>query len=562
VSTIPTEVDDKINNLETLYQNLPTGACVANFFGIGTCDGFYHQTFQRNPTLRNLEPRIGFAWDPFHTGKTSVRGGFGIFDVLPLSYMFALNSLQTAPNGAEIDLKFVGNAGQGHFPTLLAADTTNPALVSNSGAAARWTYADPFPKRNYVMQWNFNIQRQITPTTSVTLAYAGSRGFHNPFQTDDLNIVFPTLSSAGWLFPNPIGSGCMNQAGKASTAPDCSGTDLALGLPATFNSNGQISNNPAAIVPGLLINSNVAQIQSTIFTASSWYNALQVAVAKRMSHGFQLGGNFTWGKSIDTSSSSFAGDNYSNNPSAIIPWWDSSAIKGLSDFNVTRNVVINGLWQVPTPASFRGPAGWIARGWGLGAVFEASDGIPLWPLSGLDGDALGMLNGGPYDIPSYVPGCTLTNPSSGRSGALQYINPSCYVVAQAPSQAFANTNCDQNPPFGPKGAKVSLASLGVPPLTCFNLLGNLGRNTVIGPALINVDYSMVKDNHISALGEAFNIQFRAEFFNITNRVNYAPPIANNLQSLTANGAAASNFGVLTKTQVPMREIQFALKMIW
>src|SRR5205807_10047075 len=99
-----------------------------------------------------------------------------------------------------------------------------------------------------------------------------------------------------------------------------------------------------------LINSNVAQRQSPSFTASSWYYALRVAVAKRISHGFQLGGNFTWGKSIDTSSSSFAGDNYSNNPSAIIPWWDSSAIKGLSDFNVTRNVVINGLWQVPTPA--------------------------------------------------------------------------------------------------------------------------------------------------------------------------------------------------------------------
>ncbi len=561
-STIPTEVDDKINNLETLFQNLPTGACVANSLGIGTCDGFHHQTFQHNPTLKNFEPRIGFAWQPFHDGKTSVRGGFGIFDVLPLSYMFALNSLQTAPNGAEIDLKFVGTAGQGHFPTQLAADTTNPALVSNSGAAARWTYADPFPKRNYVMQWNFNIQRQITPSTSVTLAYAGSRGFHNPFQTDDLNTVFPVHSSAGWLFPNAIGSGCL------PAPPDCSFTLAALGLPATFNSNGQISNNPAAIVPGLLINSNVAQIQSTIFTASSWYNALQVAVAKRVSHGLQLGGNFTWGKSIDTSSSSFAGDNYSNNPSAIIPWWDSSIIKGPSDFNVTRNLVINGLWQVPTPASFAGPAGWILRGWGLGAVFEASDGIPLWPLSGLDIDALGMLNGGPYDIPSYVPGCALTNPSSGRSGALQYINPSCYVVAQAPSQAFATANCDQNPPFGKGGTKVSLASLikaspsTVSNLSCFNLMGNLGRNTVIGPGLLNVDYSMVKDNHIRALGEAFNIQFRAEFFNIMNRVNYAPPIANNLESLTGNGAAASNFGTLTKTQVDMREIQFALKMIW
>ena len=185
---------------------------------------------------------------------------------------------------------------------------------------------------------------------------------------------------------------------------------MALGLPANFSAN------PTGIVTGLLINPHVSQIQSTIFTSSSTYNALQAVIAKRISHGFQMQGSFTWGKSIDTTSSSFAGDNYSNNPSAIVPYWDLSLVKGLSDFNVTRNLVINALWQIPTPASLSGPVGWIARGWGLGGVFEASDGIPLWPLDGLDADTLGMLNGGPYDIPSYVSGCNLTNPSTGRHG--------------------------------------------------------------------------------------------------------------------------------------------------
>ena len=98
--------------------------------------------------------------------------------------------------------------------------------------------------------------------------------------------------------------------------------------------------------------------------------------------------------------------------------------------------------------------------------------------------------------------------------------------------------------------------------TCINLMGNLGRNTVIGPGLLNLDMSLTKDSYIRKISEAFDIQFRAEFFNITNRTNFAPPIANNLGSLDSTGATPTNFGVLTKTQVPMREIQFGLKMIW
>jgi hypothetical protein len=104
--------------------------------------------------------------------------------------------------------------------------------------------------------------------------------------------------------------------------------------------------------------------------------------------------------------------------------------------------------------------------------------------------------------------------------------------------------------------------LGLPPNTCFNLLGNLGRNTVIGPGLLNVDFSAVKDNYIRKINESFDIQFRAEFFNILNRTNFAPPNVNNLEALQADGTPAPNFGVLTATQVPNREIQFALKILW
>ena len=554
-ATIPTETQDKINQLEAIWQN-PGTTCVANLQGLAVCPGFYHQTFQENPTRKDFEPRVGFAWDPFHTGKTSIRGGIGVFDNLPLSYMFALNSLQTAPNGAEIDLSCgLGKpCGQGTYPTGF------PPLAlggAGSGNSLRWGFNEQFPKRNYITQWNLNIQRQFPGNMAITLAYAGSRGIHNPFQTDELNTVYPYRTSAGWLFPNPIGSGCL------PGPPDCTATDAALGLPASFN------NNPTGIVPGLLINpqTTAANIQSTIFDAQSWYESVQLNVEKRMSHGFQIQGAFTWGKSLDTSSSSFAGDNYSNNITPTIPWWDLSITKGPSDFSVTRNLVINGLWQIPT-SSLSGPLSWVAKGWGLGAVFEASDGTPLWVLDGIEGDPMGQLNGEPMAIPDYVSGCNVSNSSSGRTGGLQYINPNCFINAVAPSAAFFNAKppfgCDPNPPIGPKGAPESLAAAGLPPLTCFNLLGNLGRNTVIGPGLLNLDFSAVKDTYVRKISESFDVQFRAEFFNLLNRTNFAAPDASNLEALTSSGTPAPNFGVLTSTlpSAPNRQIQFALKILW
>jgi hypothetical protein len=309
----------------------------------------------------------------------------------------------------------------------------------------------------------------------------------------------------------------------------------------------------------LLINPYTALIQSTIFQAKSWYNSFQVRVDKRLSHGFQMGSSFTWGKAIDTSSSSFAGDNYANNITPTIPYWDLRITKGLSDFNVTRNLVINALWQAPTPHSLSGPAAWFASGWGLGGVLQFSDGTPMWPLDGIEGDPMGQLNGEPMAIPDAVPGCRQTNPDSGRHGALQYINPNCFINAVAPSADFFNAA----PPFGCDASFNKAYPLpGLNPLTCINLLGNLGRNTVIGPGLANLDFSLVKDNHIRRISEAFNIQFRAEFFNILNRTNFAAVNANDLEALAADGTPVPNFGTLSAPQVPMREIQFALKVVW
>ena len=387
-----------------------------------TCTGFNTTTFTSNPTKRNFDPRIGFAWDVFGDGKTAVRGGGGIFDVLPLPFMVALNNVQTAPFQAKAVLT---SPGQGTFPTGIGTIIKNTPILPSS--ATTWNYVEPAPKRNYVMQYNLNIQRQLTPNTSLTVAYAGSRGIHNPWQTDELNTVWPFPMpgvGGGYLFPT-----FTNSAGNQVA---CSGPNPA---PAVVQC-GTGAINPTGFVQGNIINPNVGSIQSTIWQSQSWYNALQVEVEKRMSHGFQIQGSFTWGKTLDTSSGSFAGDNFASDITPTIPWWDLGITKGPSDFNVGRNLVINGLWDIPTPASLSGPAKWIAKGWEVGGVFSASTGSPIWPLNGIEGDPMGQFNSEPMAIPSLAPGCTPGN--LVQSHNVQYLKASCFTNAQAPSLAFYN----------------------------------------------------------------------------------------------------------------------------
>ncbi|MGH9356137.1 MAG: carboxypeptidase regulatory-like domain-containing protein, partial [Terriglobia bacterium] len=253
MATIPTEVQGKIANLPTI--NTDPGNCPS----YSNCPALNHFFFSENPSLKNFEPRIGFAWDPFHNGKTAIRGGFGVFDALQLPYEMVINNAQTSP---AIVSGTATNLPVGAFPFGIPALTAAPPNSQQT-----WNYVEPTPKRNYIFQYNFNIQRQITASTAVTLAYAGSRAVHQPFQVDTITFVMPTRTSAGYLYPNPIGSGT--------------------------------SNNP-----------NSFDTQTSMWQSGSYYNAFQAEVVRKMNHGVQLQGSFTWSKTIDNSSGSFAGDNY------------------------------------------------------------------------------------------------------------------------------------------------------------------------------------------------------------------------------------------------------------
>lgn len=441
----------------------------------------------------NFGPRLGFAWQPFHTSNFVVHGGWGIYyqetngNVLffPLNFQPPLalnvglsNTLQPA---ATFQDPYPNLPPLGFVPRVVPQP---PSPTSASGVQSS-AYIGPW-KTPRTLDESLNIQYQFLPTWMLEVGYAGNRGEHLVLATDASNI--PALASP----TNPIA----NAQG---------------GAPITTNTAA----NAYLRVPW--IGFAPMGVYCTCAAGDSYYNGLQIAIRKQLSHGlsFQLG--YTYSKTLDDftgNGGDVSGD--SNNPSNL------RQALGPADFDRTNRFIVSYNYEFPGYHQNRGIAGKALTGWSMSGVTTIQGGDPLTFIDFFAGSAYyGGIN---YSSRAeFCPG--MSNGDVGTSGSVEarlnhYVNAAAFCGAPAVANG---TGTD---------------------------FGNSGRGIIRGPGQNNFDIAFAKTTRVT---ERSNVIFRAEFFNAFNHPQFADPSEYlNLPSL----------GVINSTIVAPRLIQFGAKYVF
>jgi hypothetical protein len=367
--TVPTEANGKISNMRDILHD--SGPSVGSPFFL-------------NPSHGDVAPRLGFAWDVFGDGKTSLRGGFGIFyaQLYPEAYRYAMSN--QAPFFRS-GIVLPSAAGPPPFPNgyqFLGKDI----LGVNQTETMQFK-----PSPTYVMEWNLSLQRQIALGFMVTAAYVGARGVH--LVTDGNR----NTSAAFTILPD----------GEKQFAP----------APAVNPARNPLAGGP---------------IRTYETDADSFYNALQINVERRLSNGLQVQMAYTYAHSIDTASDGvglYAGNytQFAQDP------YNLRAERGPSVFDIRHNFSLSVIYELPykTQAGEHGAArvaNTLLGGWQANTIFSAHSGTHF---SAVIGSFNNSNDGNGEDFaerPSYVPGFS-GNPVTGDPA--HYINTAAFVLAPA-----------------------------------------------------------------------------------------------------------------------------------
>jgi hypothetical protein len=407
-------------------------------------------------------PRIGFAWSPFGT-KTVIRGGFGLYYALLDNLSYRLD--QNGPFNTVLAVKNIP------FSAIVPGAAYDGAKVIPSGV-------QPDLRTPTVESWSLKIERELSSSTSLSVGYIGSHGYHGLLSVD-ANLPTPTICPA-----SPCPAGYPNGA---------------IYYPA---------NAPLA-------NSSVWNTTHWLSEGISSYNGLEVDVNRRFGKGLQFRGSYTFAKALDD------GDNMNtsvatNSPAFVANPLDPKADYGRASFDMRHAAVLHLTYELPFG---RGASGWVSHligDWQISGIETLQSGLPFTPQL------------------SYNP----SNDGDTRNPVRPSVNPNFAgpVILGRPD-AYFDVNAFIQPLAG--------------------TYGNVGRNTLQGPRLFGTDLSVAKK---FSLRERFNLQFRAEFFNLLNHTNLNTP--NPVVFAAATGGPSSTAGVITSTTTTSRQVQLGLKLLW
>jgi len=455
------------------------------------------------------QPRIGVAWAPF-TRKTVFRAGFGMYNDLQDALGYRTD--QNAPFNPTYS---IANLPVSKLPIDLAAAVPSSAKLVPGGV-------QPALKTPTLISWSLRVDQELSPNTALTVGYVGSHGYHEIIGIDG-NEPIPTSCPAS---PCPPVYPTFDPS-RPVTPPNSPTVGFPLGSPLAgapvpagsfYIPAGRKKANPSSIL---------ANTWTWFSLGDSSYNALQIDLGRRLSHGFSLRGVYTWSRALDDGDSlnqTTAG----NAPGLVSNPFNLRADKGLATYDVRNLGVINATYELPFghgKAIGSNLDGWrnsFVGGWSVASIVTAQSGFPFTPQL------------------SYNP----SNNGDTRNPVRPFVNPDFRgpIILGKPNQWF-NPNAFIAPP----------SALG--------FYGNLGRDIFIGPGLATWDFSVLKN---VPLREGLNLQFRAELFNLLNRANFntpnlivfTPPTAANPSGLSGTA------GAITSTSTTSRQVQFALKLIW
>jgi len=469
-------------------------------------------------------PRIGLAWSPGNSGKTSFRAGWGLF-YNPMEQLVLAQFGAEPPFGGstfvyetQFNLPFLGQDG--------ATTYLNPfhgVLNPQRGSQQDWAIFEPLllfgdfqphMRTQYSAQYNFTIQHQLARDTKLELSYVGSQG-HRLLATHDINYSNPqtcldidTLDGAGTCaqfgedapFTVTVPTGFNFHMPNGTVVAGAGQTLNFVGLRPYSSPQCDPTTGNGCPADGVPVFSSIFA-QDTI--ATSAYNSLQASLEKRFSHGLQFSAAYTFSKSIDEASS-FEG---------ILNPLPGAHNRALSLFDARHRFVVSYYWEIPS-RKYSGLTGKLVDGWALSGITTYQTGFPIRITSSSDNE---LMNSFDFELP----------------GEPNQIAPFTWHRPQGNGNYYFNSPSDQNSIFTENGV--------------FGYVGSAPRTICCGPGISDTDLVVIKNIPVT---EKNRFEFRGELFNVFNHTQFYNP--------DGNSTDGTQFGQVTQVKDP-RLVQFALK---